>query len=223
MIRTARIAGLWYLLLAISGVLGFLVFHPKVFVPDDPGRTLDNLIRPGSLARARLALELMIVLSQALAAAWFYKLFKEIDRWAASMLALWGTVNAMIIMVSAVSMYSAIDIAQSAAIDFEEKKPIIQLLVSIMSNCWAAGGIFFGLWLFPMGYIVIRSGRMPVWLGWILIAGGAGYLLQTFLHALGSENRFVGLLTIPATAGEFWIIGYMLLYGIRPGNNNQEI
>jgi hypothetical protein len=157
----------------------------------------------------------MIVLSQALAAAWFYKLFKEINRWAATMLAIWGTVNAVIIMVSAAAIYSAIDIAQSTAIHPEDKLPIIQLLSSIMSNCWSVGGVFFGLWLFPMGYIIIRSGRMPTSLGWVLVAGGIGYLVQTFLHALGWQNTFTGILTMPATAGEFWIIGYLLAFGIR--------
>lgn len=50
----------------------------------DPATTLENLISKEPIARVRLILELLIVVSQALAAAWFYKLFREINGWAAS-------------------------------------------------------------------------------------------------------------------------------------------
>lgn len=41
---TARIAGVWYLALAISGILGFLIFHPKIFDSKDAQKTLINLM-----------------------------------------------------------------------------------------------------------------------------------------------------------------------------------
>ncbi|HNU43661.1 MAG TPA: DUF4386 domain-containing protein, partial [Cyclobacteriaceae bacterium] len=77
LVSTARITGAWYLLLAITGILGFMVFHSRVYV-SDPATTLENLTSKESIARVRLFLELLIVVSQALAAAWFYKLFREI-------------------------------------------------------------------------------------------------------------------------------------------------
>lgn len=215
LVKTARLAGLWYLSLAISGILGFLIFHPQIFVANDPVKTLTNLISLGSISRIRLLLELFIILSQALAAVWFYKLFSEINKWAASTLAIWGTVNSVIIMGSAISMISAIEIANASFLNMQEKIVLIQLLGKIIANSWLVGGLFFGLWLFPMGYIVISSGRMPLWLGRILIVGGIGYLLQTFILCVGVHNSYIDLLAIPATVGEFWMIGYLLIYGIR--------
>lgn len=69
--KDARITGIWYLSLAVFGVLGFLVFHPKVFITGDPAATLQNIIENESIIRTRLLLELAIVLSQVLAAVWF--------------------------------------------------------------------------------------------------------------------------------------------------------
>jgi hypothetical protein len=222
LVKTARLAGVWYLILAISGVFGFMIFHPQIFVTNDPLKTLNNLINLAFISRIRILFELFIIVSQALAAVYFYKLFSHINRWAASTLAMWGTVNSVVIMVSAISMVSASEIANSSFLTFQEKAILTQLLVKIITNSWVVGGLFFGLWLIPMGYIVISSGRMPIWLGRILIVGGIGYLLQTFIDGMGIKNSYLGFLAIPATVGEFWMIGYLLSYGIRPTINREK-
>ena len=222
LIKTARLAGVWYLVLAISGIFGFMVFHPQIFVTDDASKTLNNLIKLGSISRLRLLFELVIIVSQALAAIYFYKLFCDINKWAATTLGIWGTVNSVVIMVSAISMSSAISIATASSPTFQERTILIQLLGEISTNAWMVGGLFFGLWLIPMGYIVISSGRMPMWLGRILIIGGIGYLLQTFIKSIGVQSSYLDMLVIPATVGELWMVGYLLIYGIRPTINSEK-
>jgi hypothetical protein len=222
LIKTARLAGVWYLVLAISGIFGFMVFHHQIFVTDDASKTLNNLINLGSISRLRLLFELVIIVSQALAAIYFYKLFCDINKWAATTLGIWGTVNSVVIMVSAISMSSAISIATASSPTFQEKTILIQLLGEISTNAWMVGGLFFGLWLIPMGYIVISSGRMPMWLGRILIIGGIGYLLQTFIKSIGVQSSYLDMLVIPATVGELWMVGYLLIYGIRPAINSEK-
>lgn len=213
--RTARKAGAWYLILAISGVVGFLVLHPQVFVSDDLTKTVANLDEKEMLARMRLLSEFVIVLSQALAAVYFFKLFKDINHFASWSLAAWGMMNAGAIMMSAIAMGGAITVANSASI-MGDKLIMIQIFDQLIKNAWGVGSLFFGLWLIPMGYIVVSSQRMPVWLGRILILGGIGYIANAFLNYAGFNNTVVDLLTIPATVGEFWMIGYLLIVGIRP-------
>ena len=219
LITTARFTGVWYLVLAISGVLGFMIFHPQIFVSDDPRKTLTNLTNLESIARIRLLFELVIIVSQALAAVWFYKLFREIDEWAAWTVGIWGMMNSAAIMISAISMSSAIEIAKSSTQTYQEKIVLIQLLNSLISNAWGVGTLFFGLWLIPMGYIIVSSKRMPIWLGRILIIGGIVYLISAFIKYIGIDNPLLEFLVIPATIGEFWMIGYLLIYGIRPVND----
>jgi hypothetical protein len=88
MIKTARTTGMWYLMLAISGILGFMVFHSQIFISDNPEQTLTNLVELESTARIRLLLEFAIVISQALTAVWFFKLFKDNYQWEAWTLAI---------------------------------------------------------------------------------------------------------------------------------------
>jgi hypothetical protein len=45
LVRAARLAGVWYLALAISGVVGFLVLHPQIYVSGDLAQTVANCKR----------------------------------------------------------------------------------------------------------------------------------------------------------------------------------
>jgi hypothetical protein len=214
-VSTARVAGFWYLILAISGVVGFLILHPQVYASGDLAKTAANLSEHETLARLRLLLEFAIVVSQAVAAVYFFKLFKDVDHVAAWALAAWGMVNAVVIMISAIAMGGAITLA-NADLLVNDKLIMIQLFDQLIKNAWGVGSLFFGLWLIPMGYIVVQSQRMPVWLGRVLILGGAGYVANAFLKYAGFNVPWVDMLTIPASVGEFWMIGYLLLFGIRP-------
>ena len=219
LVKTARTAGIWYLIMAISGILGFMIFHPQIFDSEYPQKTLTNLTDLESLARTRLLFEFAIIVSQALTAVWFYKLFKNINEWVAWTIGIWGTVNALAIMVSAISMSSAIEIA-SSTLTIENKVISIEILSGLIANAWGVGSLFFGLWLIPLGYIITSSRRMPIWLGRVLIIGGVGYLLSVLVNYIGIESPIIDYLAIPATVGEFWMIGYLLIFGIRPVNNS---
>ncbi len=218
LVRTARMTGIWYVALAISGMVGFLFLHPQVYAGDDPAKTVSNLMEFETLARLRLVFELLIVASQALAAVWFYKLFKDIQHEAAWALAAWGMMNATAIMISALAMGGAIEVAHST-LAMNEKVITTGVFQQFIKHAWGVGSLFFGLWLIPMGYIVTSSQRMPLWLGSVLILGGVGYILSTFISYMGVTGSWVGMLTIPATFGEFWMIAYLLIYGIRPAKS----
>ncbi|MEV4141181.1 DUF4386 domain-containing protein [Dactylosporangium sp. NPDC049742] len=204
LVRTARVTGLLYLGLAVAGGLGFLLVRSRLFVDGDPAATLANVTAHGSLARAGVALELLTVLTQALAALWFYRLFRTADSFAAGAIAVFGTVNAVVILVSAALLSTTLSVRDGAQ---------VQLLYLVSGALWSAGGIFFGLWLIPMGWCVLRSGWMPRALGWVLVAGGAGYVLAAFSeHAVPAA---ADLLVLPATVGELWMVGYLIVRGVR--------
>src|SRR5688500_900615 len=101
LIRTARMTGLLYLGVAITGLLAFLVVRPELFVAGDPGATLANLVEHESTARAVIALEMLLVVTQALTGMWFYRLFRTADSFSAIGIAAFGLVNSVVILVSA--------------------------------------------------------------------------------------------------------------------------
>jgi hypothetical protein len=202
--------GWLYLGLAVSGGLGFLLIRSQLFVEGDAAATLAHLVEHEGLARAGILLELLVVLTQALTAIWFYRLFRRVDPVAAGSIAAFGLVNAVAILGSAALLATALEIALDAAGNAAD----VQLLYLVSGNLWTAGGLFFGLWLVPMGWCVLRSGTIPRVLGWILIAGGVGYVVSPLLGYLLPETGPVAdLLALPATVGELWMVGYLIFGG----------
>jgi hypothetical protein len=216
--RTARAAGSWYLGLAVTGIIGFLLLRPAVYDPDDAAATLENLMTDEGLARLALGMELAIAVTQALAAVWFYKLFRPIIPVAAWGVGVFGMVNAVAILASSAAVATALEVASDAGLaPADDAAATTQLLFRLSESFWGVGALFFGLWLIPMGWVAATSGRFPRELGWVLVAGGVGYVASAFLeNAVDAPAGLVDALTIPATVGELWMIGYLLVVGIRP-------
>jgi len=215
---TARLTGLAYLGLAISGMVGFLLVRQQLYVPGDAATTTANLVGNEALARLGIAIDLTVVLTQALAALWFFKLFRRVDAFAAGAIAAFGLVNAVVILVAAVFSATALDVALGGTAPAGDRAATAQLLYELTGASWNLGGMFFGLWLIPMGWLAWRSGYMPRPLGWVLIVGGVGYVLSTYVIYLApdfAESSYV--LTVPATVGELWMVGHLLWKGVRPG------
>ena len=216
--RTARTTGLWYLALGITGMIAFLLIRPQIFAEGDAAATLANLVDNYALARLGLVAEMGVVVAQALAAIWFYKLFRGINHVGAWALAIFGILNAVAIMASVAFLGTALTIAGDLGLAVGgDAAGTVQLMYELSANSWGVGALFFGLWLIPMGYVAATSGRMPVWLGRILIVGGAGYILSAFVgYGFAVAGWLADALAYPATIGEFWMIGYLLTVGIRP-------
>lgn len=211
--RTARTTGLFYLGIVVTAIPGILVVRPQLFAADDPDATLANLLAHGSLARAGVALELAMVVTQTLAAVWFARLFRTVDSFAASAIAAFGLVSAVVGLVSAALLGAA---TQVAADPFGDAAATVHLLYLASHHLWIVGALFFGLWLVPMGWCVLRSGWMPRPLGWLLVAGGAGYVISPFVMYLARDAQAVfDAMAYPASVGELWMVGYLLVRGVR--------
>ena len=237
----ARVTGAWYLGLAVIGMAGFLLVQPMLVTPGDPGATATTLATRTELASLRVALELGIVITQAVAAVYFAKLLWSVNRIAAGAIAGFGLMNAAVIMASAAFLATANGVAADASLAPAGDIPAtVGLLVALSGASWQVGAVFFGLWLIPMGWVAWSSGRFPRLLGLVLMVGGVGYTLSAVLGVglagfdfgglgtgghgsgglgsgseLGAPSWLLDGLTVPASVGEFWMVGYLLTVGIR--------
>jgi hypothetical protein len=127
-------------------------------------------------------------------------------------------VNAAAIVVATAFSATALVVAGDAALaPSGDQAAAVQLLYELNGAMWDIGGLFFGLWLFPMGYVVVNSRVMPAALGWVLMVGGAAYVISTYLTQLvpDAPTALGASLIGVATIGEFWMIGYLLIFGVR--------
>ncbi len=210
--KTARITGLAYLAMLVPGLLAFLLTSNLLYVPGDATTTVANLIEHEGLARLSVAAGLILVASQSIAALWFFKLFRNVSSFVVGSLVAFGFVNVTILLVAVMFSATALEVA----IDATGSADTSLLLYDLNAAAWNVGALFFGLWLLPMGWLAWRSGYMPPLLGWVLIGGGIGYVLNAFaIFVLPDAPVIAEALTYPATVGEFWIIGYLLTIGVR--------
>lgn len=208
-LTTAKIAGLLYLGLAITGAVSYLYASQNLLVVNDVAATASNLTSKESLARIGIATELALVVFQALAAVWFYKLFKKKDSFSAGLIGVFGMVNAITILIASAAWYGSLQAALGGQIEQ------VGLLYGLHENIWLVSKLFFGLWLIPMG-VAVWAAKMPKVLGWILVLGGVGYVLSAFTSVLmpGAQS-LTEALPFFATIGELWMIGYLLFKPVK--------
>jgi hypothetical protein len=203
--RTERATGLAYLGLAGFGLAGHLIIQSRLHVPGDAAATTANLAAHPLLAGVGVAADLGVVLTQALAALGFFRVFRPLGDVQAAAVAAFGLINAVIILVGTIFSATALTVVQRG------ETAAVLLLYDLDTAAWTLGGVFFGLWLIPMGRLTLRSPVLPDVLGWILIVGGAGYVLGAFLaHLAPGATTLTGAMAVPASIGEFGMIGYLL-------------
>jgi hypothetical protein len=217
LVTIARGTGAAYLGLAATGLAGHLVLTAQLAVPGDPAATLAHLQESPALAQLALVMELLVVITQALAAWGFFALFRRDRLVAAFGVAAFGLANALAILGSVGFLSTALSVSTDPALaPGGDAAATVGLLYALSAAAWQAGAVFFGLWLVPMGIFAVSTHRMPRVLGWALIVGGVGYVLSALLAIVPALAPFGEALAYLATVGEFWIIGYLLSVGIRP-------
>ena len=219
--KTARIAGVLYLLNGIFSGFAFAYVIGKVYVMDNAVATAANVVAYSGLVRIGVAADLFQATIWVFLAMTLYLLLKHVNKSAASTMVVLVAVGAAIVCLNDVfqfeSLRIATDDAYAAAFGNAGSNALVLLLLDIHHYGFLIAQIFFGLWLVPLGYLAYKSGMFPKALGVALIAGGVCYLvgmLAVFLIPNFGEkiNTFI---TIPSAIAEIWMLGYLLVTGVR--------
>jgi hypothetical protein len=219
--RLARIAGILYLIVAIFGGFAYGYVLGKVHAPGDATTTAANVLANSGLVRIGVVADLFQATVMAFVAMILYLLLKNVHKNAASALVIFAAIAVAIMCLNDVFQFSALlvatDSSYTAAFGAEGAHALVLLLLDMQHYGFLIAQIFFGLWLVPMGYLAYKSGMFPKPLGVVLIVGGACYLvdmLALFLvPAIG--DRINLFLIIPPTVAEVWMVGYLLVKGVK--------
>jgi Domain of unknown function (DUF4386) len=163
--RIARIAGILYLIY-------ILLFASSTFIPQ-------NILTQEELFRIGNAMELISTVFF-LAAAWaLYVLLKPVDKNLALLFVLLNMVGVAVESVCVLIHYSALLTIHGSeylkALTQEQTQDLAMFILHINGNMVLV--LFYGLWLFPLGYLVFKSGFLPKILGILLIADGVSLLI----------------------------------------------
>jgi hypothetical protein len=75
--------------------------------------------------------------------------------------------------------------------------------------------IFWGLWLFPLGYLIYKSGYFPKVIGIFVLIGGIGYTLGSFLKLLLPDSVVILSVLEIMTFGEVIFLIWLIIKGAK--------
>ncbi|MEO7867571.1 MAG: DUF4386 domain-containing protein, partial [Candidatus Eisenbacteria bacterium] len=179
--KQARIAGALYLLMGVTAPIGLLVVPGRLIESGNATATADRIRASEWLLRAGIASELFHQVIAIFLVFALYRLFKSVsERLAVQLVVLGALVSVPIMFVNVVNELAALMLVRGAPFlapfDRPQLDALAYLFVRLHSKGIDVASIFWGLWLFPFGLLVIRSGFIPKLLGALLIIGGIGYL-----------------------------------------------
>ncbi len=219
--QQARAAGRLYLLLALTAPLGLLYVPGKLIVSGNATATADNIRASEWLLRIGIASELIhqiIVVFLVLA---LYRLFKPVNEALAKQVVILGAlVSVPIMFVNVLNDVAALILVSGADFLSVFEKPQLDALAYLFLRLHSQGitvaSIFWGLWLFPFGMLVIRSGFIPRVFGVLLMIAGVGYLASSFATlVLPQYAELVSQIAFPLELAEVPIIFWLLIWGAK--------
>lgn len=181
--KVARIAGLLYLAyIVIFAVSSFIQGKPIAW--GNPVATASNIVTAQGLFRLGVVMELIAALLFLLAAWALYVLFKPVSRDLALLFLLLNLVGVAIECVATLGHFSALMVYQDstslAAFRPEQLQTIGWLLLKISSGGATVTVLFYGAWLYPLGYLAIKSRLLPKIFGILLIVDGCRLMICFF-------------------------------------------
>lgn len=227
---TARVAGLFYLLVVINGMFTLAYIPSKLVINEDPSATFQNIISHESMFRFGIVSAVVCYLSFLLLAIFLYKLLRHINENYARLMLLIVTISIPVSFVNLQNQLSIVSLinASNYLADFSPKQIQAQALLYLAqyNNGIQIAGIFWGLWLLPFGYLVFNSGILPKLLGILLMLGCFGYLIEFIADTLipqFSKMSIAAYIRIPGSIGELGMCLWLLMMGVKADKPTPEL
>ena len=182
--KMARITGGFYLAYILASVLASALGH---IGPGDAPPVYQAIVTNGGSFRLGLVIALISGFLFLMAAWGLYVLLRPVNKHLALLFLLLNAVGVAIQGASFLWLVSAMLQGDAAshmqAYSAAQLEGLAYLSINVYKAGWVTAQLFFGTWLFPLGYLVYKSGSLPRFLGVLLVLDGIAVLIW-FLQAL---------------------------------------
>ena len=210
--QASVIAGISLLLMAALAGFGYLVAVEGLVTYDDANENAASILESSGLFAAGIV-SLFIVIALDVVVAWaLYHVFVPVHRtWSA--VAAWIRVTYAAIFAVAVAQLVGVLLLLTRAGTGEPHPRNAEALagVNTFADIYDAGLLLFGLHLLVIGWMSVKAGYVPTWLGVLVLVAGSGYIadsLGTFL----SRGSWTDVSTF-TFVGEFLLALWLLICG----------
>src|SRR6266480_1105981 len=195
--KAARIAGAIYLSMVITGPFSLIYVPSKLIVRGNAAATADNILAHETMFRLSILADLVGQVIFICIAIALYRLLSGVNK-------IWA---ALILFRSADFL---------AVFDKPQRDALGMLFIRLHSQGILIDEMFWGLWLFPFGLLVYRSGFLPRFIGVWLMINCFGYVVLSvtalFFPAY-YETAFK--MAQPVLFGELAIMLWLLIKGAK--------
>jgi hypothetical protein len=216
-IKTARTAGVLYLAVTFLSLFTVFFAQSSLIVTGDAEATVANIMANKTLFSIGFLSDLLVQIIHIFLTIALYKLLKPVNKNQASLMAILALIPVPIAMLNVLNQIIPLILLSGAeylaVFTAEQINALVLLFLNISRYGMFIAQIFWGLWLYPLGYLVYKSGYIPKIIGAMLIIGGFGYLIDFMIvFLLPSFDVTISMLTF---WGEVILPLWLLLRGVK--------
>ena len=217
--ETARLAGFTYLILVLTGIF-YLVYWPGQFVVwSDAAATANNILNDEFLFRLGVVVAIISNIAFLILPFVLYKLFESVNKTAALLMVVLSVVSIPLSLSYTINLLDILTLLSGAqyldTLEIGQIHTQIMLALDSYVNGMAIVKVFWGLWLFPFGYLAFKSNYLPKIFGIALMLGCFSYLIKFSGGILFPTVDLPGFLRIPSAFGEIGTCLWLLIMGIK--------
>ncbi len=216
--KDARLAGALYLAIAVCGAFSIGYVPMQIVVEGDAARTAQNLLTQVGLFRLGVLADIAVILFEIAITVILFQMFRSTSPRLA-VIAMLSRFGMIVIMGFNLLMWMMAYVVASQPTGFDPSSAQSLALIFIKAHSLGVfvWQIFFGAHLLALGAMILRTRMVPHLLGWGLLVGAFGYLVQavlelSFTNIAALDFLVIGLLTV-VTISELGFGLWLLLRG----------
>ena len=218
--KAARVAGAIYLSMVFTAPFSLLYVPNTLIVRGDAAATAGKVLAHETMFRLAIAAEMVNAVILVLLAMALYRLLSGVDPWQARLMVGLVLVSSAVTLMNLVNNIAALTLFHGAdflaVLDKPQRDALGMLFLRLHGQGNYVNELFWGLWLFPFGVLVMRSRFLPRILGTWLLVNGAAYVVLSFIALLLPEySQLAFNAAMPALLGELAIMLWLLIKGAK--------
>jgi Domain of unknown function (DUF4386) len=218
--KQSRFATALYFLNALPAPFALLYVPGVLIVRGDATATANNVRNSETLLRLGMGTELFSSTVVIFAVLAFYSLFKVVNGKQARAMLILMLLSTPISYLNVLNDLAALTFARGPAFlaifDQAQRDALALFFLRLHNQGIVLAQIFWGLWLFPFGILIVRSGFIPRFVGISVIVAGCGYVIaSSALLLLPQSGPAISNFAMILGIGELALL-WMLIWGARP-------
>ena len=221
--KAAIIAGVAIVVMAVAAVVATDITIGKLFVQNNAEATYDNIKASEMLFRTGVLSWLIILICDVFAAWGLYIFLKPVNKSLSLIMAWFRLIYAAILGTALLQFVDVLLLISGDVYQISFGLDLLQSQVLLFLNGfyqkWSIGLVIFGIHVFLLGYMIVRSGYIPKFWGILLIIAAVGYLITNMADLLlpDYENikKIIEWIFIIPMLGEVGLGFWLLIKGVK--------